>query len=104
MRRSWPTMHWRIPEPVHPYNVPVATSKTIEPAVPRKDQKKGGGWGAFAAPPGVWKGRDLVGLHGVSAQDLRAILAAARELQPLANRPETRTGELAGRTIATMFF
>ena len=87
--------------PHRPYNDPVATSKTIEPDAPKKGQKK---WGAFAAPPGVWKGRDLVGLHGVSAQDLRAVLAAARELEPRANRPETRTGELAGRTIATMFF
>jgi aspartate carbamoyltransferase catalytic subunit len=43
-------------------------------------------------------------LQGVSAQDLRAMLSAARDLQPRANRPETRTGELAGRSIATMFF
>lgn len=32
------------------------------------------------------------------------MLAKARELAPIANLPETRTGELAGRTVATLFF
>jgi aspartate carbamoyltransferase catalytic subunit len=38
------------------------------------------------------------------AADLSTLLAEARDYLPSANLPETRTGALAGRTIATMFF
>jgi aspartate carbamoyltransferase catalytic subunit len=51
-----------------------------------------------------WRGRDLLGLTGVGAADLRALLIAARELSPIANLPDTRTEALAGRTVATLFF
>ncbi len=76
----------------------MATGKTIERT------QKGKKWGAFAAPSGVWRGKDRRGLEGVGAPELRAILTAGREVEPRANRPETRTGELAGRAVATMFF
>jgi aspartate carbamoyltransferase catalytic subunit len=67
---------------------------------------------ASAAPPRpskppaarTWAGRDLLGLQGLPAADLRTLLAAARDYLPSANLPETRTGALAGRTVATMFF
>jgi aspartate carbamoyltransferase catalytic subunit len=51
-----------------------------------------------------WAGRDLLGLQGLAAAELRAILERARDHQPVANLPETRTGDLSGRTVATMFF
>ena len=38
----------------------------------------------------------------MTAADLRALLVAAREVSPVANLPETRTGALSGRTVATM--
>lgn len=56
------------------------------------------------AAEGPWCGRHLLALHGVTASDLRAVLVRARGLAPLANDPETRTGHLAGRTVATLFF
>lgn len=49
-------------------------------------------------------GRDLLGLQGLPTAELRALLARMRELAPQANAPETRTGALAGKTVATMFF
>lgn len=52
----------------------------------------------------VWTRRGMLGLQGVSAGEIRLILEKARALSPVANRPETRTGELAGRTVATLFF
>ncbi len=81
----------------------MASTRTIERGTGgaiRREKK----WGAFAAPAGVWRGRDLLGLRGLSAQELRALLCAAREVEPRANKPGTRTGELTGRAVATMFF
>jgi aspartate carbamoyltransferase catalytic subunit len=52
----------------------------------------------------VWTRRGLLGLQGVSADEIRLVLARARELSPVANLAETRTGDLAGKTVATLFF
>lgn len=51
-----------------------------------------------------WRGRSLLGLQGVDAADLRTILYRTRELEPRANQTATRTGELEGRVVATLFF
>ncbi len=40
----------------------------------------------------------------MSAGELRAVLNKTRELEPLANLADTRTGDLTGRTVATLFF
>jgi aspartate carbamoyltransferase catalytic subunit len=45
-----------------------------------------------------------LGLQGVAPAELRAVLKRTRELEPLANLADTRTGDLAGKTIATLFF
>ena len=52
----------------------------------------------------VWTRRGLLGLQGLSAAELRVILDKTRELEPLANQTDTRTGHLTGKTIATLFF
>lgn len=49
-------------------------------------------------------GRDLLGLWGLPAAQLRDLLALARQYAPMANCPATRTGQLAGRSIALLFF
>ena len=51
-----------------------------------------------------WTHRGLLGLQGIAADDLRLVLSKTRELEPLANQPDTRTGHLAGKTVATLFF
>lgn len=45
-----------------------------------------------------------MGLQGVAAAELRAVLDKTRDLEPRANLADTRTGELAGKTVATLFF
>lgn len=57
-----------------------------------------------AGPARAAAGRDLLGLQGLPANELRGILSRMRELAPQANATETRTGALAGKTVATMFF
>ncbi len=52
----------------------------------------------------VWPRRGLLGLQGVPRGEIRLILERARELSPVANLADTRTGRLAGRTVATLFF
>lgn len=52
----------------------------------------------------AWARRGLLSLQGLAAAELRAVLHKARDLQPLANLTDTRTGDLAGKTIATLFF
>jgi len=46
----------------------------------------------------------LLGLIGMPEARIRALLDAAARYEPVACRPETDTGELAGRTIANLFF
>lgn len=58
----------------------------------------------MSLPGNVWAGRDLLGLQGVPASELRVLLGRARDLMPIANEPETRTGALAGKAVATLFF
>ena len=54
-------------------------------------------------PVTSWRGRDLLGLQGVSPEDLRTILRRARDFDRYDPAdPATRT--LTGRTVATMFF
>jgi len=53
---------------------------------------------------GSWAGSDLLGLQGLAAADLRLLLDRTRDLAPVANTPETRTGALTGKTVATLFF
>jgi len=48
--------------------------------------------------------RSLLGLIGEPVERIRALLEAARRYEPIANDPSTNTGELAGRTIANLFF
>lgn len=57
-----------------------------------------------ARPVVKWPRRGLLGLQGVSAGEIRLILEQARELSPVANLAETRTGALSGKTVATLFF
>ncbi len=59
--------------------------------------------GSRSAGP-AWNRSGLLGLQGVSAAELRAILNKARNLEPVANLADTRTGDLAGKTVATLFF
>jgi aspartate carbamoyltransferase catalytic subunit len=79
-------------------------SSTRTAASPAKRPARESAGKAAAGRGNPWRGRDLLGLHGISAADLRAILVKARELEPVANKPDTRTGALAGRTVVTMFF
>jgi aspartate carbamoyltransferase catalytic subunit len=61
--------------------------------------------GGTALPQDVaWKRRHLLGLEGLSAGELRLLLQRVHRYAAIANRPETRTGELEGRQIGTMFF
>jgi aspartate carbamoyltransferase catalytic subunit len=53
---------------------------------------------------GAWTGRDLLGFQGVPAAHVRELLAATQRYASIATRPETRTGELDGKTVATLFF
>jgi aspartate carbamoyltransferase catalytic subunit len=52
----------------------------------------------------MWRQHGLLGLQGVPGAELRLILDQARELEPVANLTDTRTGHLTGKTIATLFF
>jgi aspartate carbamoyltransferase catalytic subunit len=62
-----------------------------------------------AAPPKpsspiAWSRRGLLGLQGLSADELRLLLTRTRHYAAIANDPATQTGELKGRLVATMFF
>jgi aspartate carbamoyltransferase catalytic subunit len=51
-----------------------------------------------------WAGRDFLGLSGLTPAELREVLARTHHYSAVANDPSTCTGELHGRTVATMFF
>lgn len=70
--------------------MPVAT--TPPPATPA------------APPPHKWSRRHLLGLDGLTAGEVRALLRAAAAYVPVATSTQTDTQELAGRTVATLFF
>lgn len=59
---------------------------------------------AKATPPAPWSRRHLLALSDLSAADLRALLARTHHYAPIANNPDTRTGELTGRLVGTLFF
>jgi aspartate carbamoyltransferase catalytic subunit len=48
--------------------------------------------------------RHLLGLEGLSEAELRMLLGRMQQYAALANDPGTRTGELAGRVVGTLFF
>lgn len=56
------------------------------------------------SPQNTFAGRDLIALHGLSAGELRQLLFRAREVEQR-HAADSRPGsELAGKTVATMFF
>lgn len=55
-------------------------------------------------PSNPWSGRGLLGLAGVSAAEIRALLTATRTMAGRLDRRDFSSRELEGRTIATMFF
>jgi aspartate carbamoyltransferase catalytic subunit len=58
----------------------------------------------IAGPPSRWRGRDFLGLHGLSAADLRHLLQQTHRFAAIANDPTLRDDSLRGCAIATMFF
>jgi aspartate carbamoyltransferase catalytic subunit len=54
--------------------------------------------------PVEWAGRDLLSLRGLGAAEIRHLLVRAGKYAPVANRTETNTDELTGRTVALMMF
>lgn len=83
------------------YNAGVAPTQAAVTPSTRPSKRTAG---TPPTAPTTWAGRDLLGLQGMPASDLRDLLGRARDLAPLANQPETRTGVLAGKTVATLFF
>jgi aspartate carbamoyltransferase catalytic subunit len=82
-------------------------TKALEHVAQKRDGKGAGSirpHQSRSGNDGAWKGRGLLGLQGVPPADLRLLVARAHQLQPTANLTDTRTGQLAGRTIATLFF
>src|ERR1043165_2430291 len=57
---------------------------------------------AVSAP--AYGRKDLLGLAGLSRDELLALLIRTREFASMANDPATRTGHLDGRLVSTMFF
>src|SRR5437868_4188360 len=53
-------------------------------------------------PP--WTRKHLLGLSGLSRDELVAMLSRVREFAAFANEPSTRTGHLNGKLVATLFF
>jgi aspartate carbamoyltransferase catalytic subunit len=53
---------------------------------------------------GAWCRKDLLALSGLSRDELVALLSRLREFAPAANDPATRTGHLAGKLVANLFF
>ena len=52
----------------------------------------------------TWSRKSLLGLAGVSAADVRALLTATRAMAARLERRDFSVHELEGRTVATMFF
>jgi aspartate carbamoyltransferase catalytic subunit len=77
----------------------VATTITMKPPAQSQPQAA-----QPASAPHHWTRRHLLGLDGLSAAELRALLHRTRHYAGIANDPATRTGELEGRLVGTMFF
>ena len=55
-------------------------------------------------PTAEWTKKDLLGLRGLSAEEIRAILATAESFREISLRPIKKVPALRGKTVVNLFF